>query len=164
MTATIVLVLRIGLAVILYYFLWRVFQSLRQDLNQQGSILSNKKKPGIQIHTKSRDGIEKIHNFRQTEIVIGRGSQCDISINDDVLSVSHARVSFHHSQWWLEDLNSRNGTSLKEHQITTPTVVISDDQFKCGNTIFTLQIEQFGNAEDTQSTKQQTIVENRGDE
>lgn len=160
MTATLVLVLRIGLAVILYYFLWRVFQSLRQDLNQQGNILSNKKKPGIQIHTKPSDGKESTYNFRQTEIVIGRGPQCDISIKDDVLSGSHARVSFHHSQWWLEDLNSRNGTFLNEHPITTPTVVIDGDKFKCGNITLTLQI---GSA-DTQSPQQQTIAANEGDE
>ena len=159
MTATLVLVLRIGLAVILYYFLWRVFQTLRQDLTQQGSILSNQKKPGIHIRAKTNDGMENVHVFWQTEIVIGRGPQCHVSIKDDALSASHAQLSFHHAQWWLEDLGSRNGTFLNNDQITTPTVVISDDQFKCGNTILTLRIEKF----DTQLQEQQPI-ERGGDE
>jgi hypothetical protein len=46
MTATVVLVLRIGLVVVLYYFLWRVLQTLWKDLGQQGLILSTQKKPG----------------------------------------------------------------------------------------------------------------------
>ena len=158
MTATLVLVLRIGLAVILYYFLWRVFQTLRQDLTHQGSILSNQKKPSVRIHTKTNDGNENSKTFWDTEIVIGRGSQCNISPNDDALSARHARLSFHHAQWWLEDLGSRNGTFLNNDQITTPTVVIGGDQFKCGNTILTLRIDK----PDTQFPEQQ-ITESGGD-
>jgi len=159
MTATLVLGLRVGLAIILYYFLWRVFQTLRQDLTQQGKILSNQKKPEIHIKTKMDDGNEANYHFRQTEVTIGRGPQCAISIKDDALSASHARMSFHHAQWWLEDLGSRNGTFLNEDPITTPTVVISGDQFKCGNSILTLQIDSF----DTQVQNQQ-FTENGGKE
>lgn len=159
MTATLVLVLRIGLVAILYYFLWRVLQSLREDLKHQGTILSTQKKPGVIIDTKMEGGEEDTRHFAQTEIVIGRGPQCNISIKDDALSVSHARMSFHHAQWWLEDLGSTNGTFLNKDQITTPTVVISGDQFKCGNTVFKLRIEDLK----VQYPKQQTI-EIRGDE
>jgi len=159
MTATLVLVLRIGLAVILYYFLWRVFQTLRQDLTQQGRALSNQKNPSIHIRTKTNDGVENTLVFWQTEIVIGRGSQCDISLKDAALSAKHARLSFHHAQWWLEDLSSRNGTFLNNDQITIPTVVISDDQFKCGNTILTLRIDRL----DTQLPEQQ-LTKDGGDE
>jgi len=159
MTATLVLVLRIGLVAILYYFLWRVLQSLREDLKQQGGILANRKYPGILIDAKMEGGEERKHHFAQSEIVIGRSPQCNISIKDDALSVNHARMSFHHAQWWLEDLGSTNGTFLNKDQITTPTVVISGDQFKCGNTIFTLRIEDLK----VQHPKQETS-ENRGDE
>jgi len=143
MTAAIVLALRVGLAIVLYYFLWRVLGSLWQDLKQQGNILSTRRKPGIQIETRTDDGTKNKHHFRQSEIVIGRGSHCNISLKDESLSKNHARVSFHHAQWWLEDLSSRNGTFLNEDQITTPTVVIDGDKFKCGNTTFTLHIDPY---------------------
>ena len=160
MTASLVLVLRIGLAVVLYYFLWRVFQTLRQDLIQQGGHLSNRKKTSIGIHAKTSDETESTYNLAQTEIVIGRGSQCDITIKkDEALSARHARISFHHAQWWLEDLKSRNGTFLNKDRITTPTVVINGDQFTCGNTTLTLSIDNL----DTQLPKQHTD-ESGGDE
>jgi predicted component of type VI protein secretion system len=141
MTATVVLVLRIGLAVALYVFLWRVLQTVWQELKQQGSLLAAQKRPRLDIDAKTEDGREYKYHFQQTEIVIGRGSNCDISLTDDTLSSHHARISYHHTQWWLEDLGSTNGTFLNKVQISVPTVIISDDQFQCGNTIFGLRME-----------------------
>lgn len=143
MTAIVVLVLRVGLAVALYYFLWRVLQTFWQDLNKQGNILASQKTPGIHINVETDIDGKKKYDFWQTEVLIGRGSHCSVTLNDESLSISHARLSFHHSQWWLEDLGSTNGTTLNSDQITTPTVVISGDQFKCGNSIFTLRLDSY---------------------
>lgn len=141
MTATIVLVLRIGLAVALYVFLWRVMQTLWQELKGQGSFLASQKKPGILVDAKVEGGREFKFHFWQPEILIGRGSNCDISLPDEALSVSHARISFHHGQWWLEDLGSTNGTFINKDRIIVPTVIITGDQFKCGNSIFSLRMD-----------------------
>lgn len=157
MTATLVLVLRIGLAIVLYYFLWRVLQSLWQSLKQQGDILSNQKKPRIHIDAITGGGQEYKFDFHQTDILIGRGTHCNITLKDESLSTSHARISFHHTQWWLEDLGSRNGTILNKDKIVTPVVVISGDQFKCGHTIFTLRIDS-----SISDSQDQTESENGG--
>lgn len=141
MTATAVLVLRIGLAFILYLFLWRVLQTLWQELKQQGTYLSSQKKPGIHLDAKMEDNEEAGYHFWQSEIVIGRGPHCNISLTDETLSASHVRISFHHGQWWLEDLGSTNGTFLNKDKIAVPTVIITGDQFKCGNTVFTVRID-----------------------
>ena len=143
MTATVVLVLRVGLAILLYIFLWRVLQTLWQELKQQGNLISTQKKPGIRLTAKMEDGNETNYHFWQPEIVIGRGSHCDISLLDEALSANHVRISFHHGQWWLEDLGSTNGTFLNKDQIAVPTVIITGDLFKCGNTTFSIRIDLF---------------------
>jgi len=145
MTATVVLVLRVGLAILLYVFFWRLLQTLWQDLKQQGTLLSSQKKPGIHVDAIMENGKDFKYHFWQSEIVIGRGSHCDISLADEALSASHVRISYHHGQWWLEDLGSTNGTFLNKDQIAVPTVIITGDQFKCGNTLFSVRIDLVDN-------------------
>jgi pSer/pThr/pTyr-binding forkhead associated (FHA) protein len=67
---------------------------------------------------------------------------------DEAMSAHHARISYHHTQWWLEDLNSTNGTFLNRDQVSVPTVIISGDEIKCGNTLLTIRIDA---AEETPS-------------
>jgi pSer/pThr/pTyr-binding forkhead associated (FHA) protein len=141
MIATAVLVLRFALAIALYSFLgWALF-ILWQEVRQQGMKLAEQKRPGITIIVRPAKGKESYRRFFQTEIIIGRHTHCDLSIIDEVLSAQHARVSYHHGQWWLEDLNSTNGIFLNNRTLTTPAVIITGDEFKCGNTAFVVNID-----------------------
>lgn len=151
MTATLVLVLRIGLAVVLYIFLWQILRTLWQELKQQGTLLSSRRKPRIFLELQKADGSRVTYNFQQDEILIGRSSQCDISIQDEALSTNHARLSHHHSQWWLEDTGSTNSTFLNKDIVTGPTVLTTGDEFKCGNSTFVIST---GRTNDTTPTKQ----------
>ena len=141
MIATVVLALRLALAITLFVFLGWAFYTLLQELRQQGTKLSTPKKLGITFYIKVDKGPESIRHFDQTEMVLGRDSNCDLSIMDGALSAHHARITYHHGQWWLEDLNSTNGTFLNRQKLNTPTVVITGDEFKCGNTNFSIRID-----------------------
>ena len=141
MIATVVLALRLALAIALYTFLgWALF-TLLQELKQQGNKLSTQKKPSITIFVNIERKRESQRYFTQTEIMIGRDTHCDLSVMDEALSAHHARITHHHGQWWLEDLNSRNGTFLNREKLNTPAVIITGDQFKCGNTLFDIRVD-----------------------
>ena len=141
MIATVVLVLRFALAIALYAFLgWALF-TLLQELKQQGNKLSTQKKPSITIFVNMDRKRESQRYFTQIEIMISRDTHCDLSVMDEALSAHHARITYHHGQWWLEDLNSRNGTFLNREKLNTPAVIITGDQFKCGNTFFDIRVE-----------------------
>ena len=141
MIATIVLALRFALAITLFAFLGWAFYTLLQELRQQGTTLSSVKKLGITFYVEIEEGKESLRQFTQTEIVLGRDASCDLCIMDEALSAHHARVIYHHGQWWLEDLNSTNGTFLNHEKLVTPVVVITGDEFRCGNTTFGIRVD-----------------------
>ena len=47
-----------------------------------------------------------------TSLMIGRDQNCTLVLNDTYASSRHARVFPKDGTWWLEDLESTNGTTL----------------------------------------------------
>jgi pSer/pThr/pTyr-binding forkhead associated (FHA) protein len=141
MIATLVLVLRLLLALALYAFLGWALWNLLREFKQQSDKLATQKKPAITLSIQVDQGNESKRQFSQPQIMIGRDTKCDVTMMDEALSAHHARLSHHHGQWWLEDLNSTNGTFLNREKLTTPAVVITGDHFKCGNTVFSIEVE-----------------------
>lgn len=141
MIATVVLLLRLSLAIALYAFLGWALWNLLRELKQQGDKLATQKKPAITLSIQIDQGKESVQQFSQPQILIGRDTNCDITMMDEALSAHHARLTYHHGQWWLEDLSSTNGTFLNREKLTTPAVVITGDHFKCGNTVFGIHVE-----------------------
>ncbi len=72
---------------------------------------------------------------------IGRAASNSIVVEDDYVSNEHALLSLRGSQWWLEDLNSRNGTLLNDIALDSPVVVTAGDVVMVGNTQFKLELK-----------------------
>ena len=140
MSGPVVLALRLLLAVSLYVFLGWAFLSLWLDIKQQGALLASRKVPPISLTISHGEPAQQVRHFVQPEVTIGRDPACECPVNDEVISARHARLIYHHSQWWLEDLNSTNGTLLNQEKLATPTVIISEDEFKCGETRFVISL------------------------
>lgn len=138
MSGPIVLGLRALLALCLYAFLGWAFFTLWRDLKQQGILLSSRHAPPIGLAITKNNKETQLRQFSQNEITIGRDPTCDCYTEDDSISARHARLSYHHNQWWLEDLGSTNGTQLNQQRLAMPTVVISNDEFACGGTHFVI--------------------------
>ena len=140
MSAPFVLALRVLLAVSLYAFLgWALF-TLWYELRSHGALLAAKKIPGINLTIQIEEQLPFQQYFTQAEILLGRDAHCDIPLPDDTVSVRHARLSYHHGQWWLEDLGSTNGTRLNNDKVAIPTVVINGDQVECGKASITINL------------------------
>ena len=72
---------------------------------------------------------------------VGRDPDCECVLNDETVSARHARFAYHHSQWWVEDLGSRNGSGLNGAPLTTPTILMHGDMVKCGKTTVKIILE-----------------------
>jgi pSer/pThr/pTyr-binding forkhead associated (FHA) protein len=72
-------------------------------------------------------------------LLIGRGSDAAIRLDDDYVSTRHARVAAHGDEWFVEDLGSTNGTYVGSVRITQPTTIGLGIQVRIGKTILELR-------------------------
>jgi pSer/pThr/pTyr-binding forkhead associated (FHA) protein len=64
---------------------------------------------------------------------IGREPASTVCINDASVSRGHARITIAGNQATLEDLKSKNGTSVMGVPITGPTVLTDGDEVEFGH-------------------------------
>jgi pSer/pThr/pTyr-binding forkhead associated (FHA) protein len=138
MSGIILLGLRIAAAVALYAFLGWTLLLMWRSLRQEAAFLSARKVAPLFLALEPADSSPKTLHFTSGEVAIGRDPDCECILADATISAHHARLSFHHNHWWLEDLGSRNGTSLNGELLTTATIIVNGDTIKCGQT--TLQV------------------------
>ncbi|WP_141015165.1 FHA domain-containing protein FhaB/FipA [Nocardioides sambongensis] len=72
-------------------------------------------------------------------ILIGRGNDAAIKLDDDYVSTRHARIVASGDQWYVEDLGSTNGTYLGSQRITQPVPIGLGSQVRIGKTIVELR-------------------------
>jgi hypothetical protein len=72
-------------------------------------------------------------------ILLGRGADATIRLDDDYVSTRHAQFVPHGEDWYVEDLGSTNGTYIGSQRITTPMVVSIGVQVRIGKTIAELK-------------------------
>lgn len=72
-------------------------------------------------------------------ILLGRGPDAAIRLDDDYVSTRHARFATNGEQWYVEDLGSTNGTYLGSQRITTPVPISTGTQVRLGKTIVELR-------------------------
>jgi pSer/pThr/pTyr-binding forkhead associated (FHA) protein len=134
MSGPIVLGLRMLLALALYGFLGWALYVLWNEVQKQAQLLATRRIPGLSISIRQGRAAPVMRNFSQPEIILGRDPGCDIPLSDETVSTRHAQLTYHHGQWWVEDLASTNGTHLNKALVTTPTVLASGDEIRCGKT------------------------------
>jgi pSer/pThr/pTyr-binding forkhead associated (FHA) protein len=132
MTGIVLLFVRTALTLAIYAFLGWALITIWQGLRQQKKLFEEKQPPEINLEIHLGEDIQK-HTYKGTEIVIGRDPSCECSLPSNTVSARHARFSFHHGQWWLEDMKSTNGTILNAETVSTSVVVVPGDMIYCGD-------------------------------
>jgi pSer/pThr/pTyr-binding forkhead associated (FHA) protein len=139
MSGIVVFILRLLLIGSLYAFVGWAIYTIWWELRVNNELTSARKIPAITLSMLEM-GEEKSLVFTTPEVTLGRDTSCDFPIINETVSARHARLSFHHKQWWVEDLQSTNGTFLNDERVSLATVIISGDELRCGkiNLIVTL--------------------------
>ena len=72
-------------------------------------------------------------------LIIGRGNDAAIRLDDDYVSTRHARIASSGDQWFVEDLGSTNGTYVGSGRISQATTLQLGTQIRIGKTILELR-------------------------
>jgi predicted component of type VI protein secretion system len=141
MSGIILLVLRIAMIVALYAFLGWILLLMWRTLKQEAFFLSARKAAPLTLEMDTPEGVPQVFHFSAGDVLVGRDPDCECALTDETISARHVRFTYHHSQWWVEDLGSRNGTGLNGAPLTTATIVVHGDMIKCGQTALRVILE-----------------------
>ena len=75
----------------------------------------------------------------EAPILVGRGTDAAIRLDDDYVSTRHARIARSGDQWFIEDLGSTNGTYIGSHRLTQPTILQLGSTVRIGKTTLELR-------------------------
>lgn len=133
------LLLRLAMVLALYSFvgwgLYVIWNDFRRQVRQVTA------PPVVPITLLLEQEAEaRSQRFLIPEILLGRDPANDLHLDDRTISARHARLSFHHGQWWVEDLRSTNGTFLNQEPVREPLVLANGDQLRCGQVILGVMI------------------------
>ena len=137
--AILILLVRFGITAALYIFLAWAFYALWLELRSHTTLLDAHQIPPLKLQVTLPSGSQTLL-FQEPEVTIGRDVSCDCILQDATISAQHARLSYHHQQWWLEDLHSTNGTFIHDETVTTPVALTSGDQIRCGRVDLSIMI------------------------
>ena len=132
MSAPFLLILRAVMTLSLYAFMVWAFLQLWRSLKTQSELIALRKTPPLALTFSNPEGDFRTRHFRDPEITLGRDPNSDVYLDNETVSAQHARISYHHGQWWLEDLDSKNGTTLNGEDVETPTIIVNNDEIQCG--------------------------------
>ncbi|WP_080792390.1 FHA domain-containing protein FhaB/FipA [Corynebacterium pacaense] len=147
MDSLVLLGLRVVVLVVLWFFVLLALRAMRADLRVGAGVASTSSVAAPQglaralnRGTQPRlltvvEGPAKGSSIEvQDEMVLGRSPDCTFVVGDDYASGRHARVFKRGSEWFVEDLDSRNGTFVGGVRIDQPEAVGVGTDIRIGRT------------------------------
>jgi diguanylate cyclase (GGDEF)-like protein len=74
--------------------------------------------------------------------VIGRGDDCELRLDDAAISRRHARIFRDGATWFVEDLQSQNGTFVDAERLRAPRALVDGARLQIGRgTVFRVSLQ-----------------------
>lgn len=77
--------------------------------------------------------------LREAGTIIGRNPECALVLDDDFASGRHARIFHRDNAWFVEDLGSTNGTFVGTERLTGPVRIEAGSTLRIGKTVIELR-------------------------
>lgn len=137
--------IRLAALASLYAFLavamWLIWTELR-ELSKRSSAGEREHRARLIVLESGETGLTAGETLAIGESVsLGRALDNSVALLDSSVSAKHAIVTFKDGQWWLEDRNSTNGTTLNGTRVRGRVVLKEHDVIGLGQVRLKLQAE-----------------------
>jgi len=97
------------------------------------------------------------------DTVVGRHPECDIQLRSDTVSRKHAKITETAGQYYVEDLDSGNGTFVNGQKIESRTAISNQDRVKFGPLLLRFECESAAPATQTRQISSSGIFDSSVD-
>lgn len=142
-SATVLFLLRLASAAVLIGFLGTAMWYMIRDMRLTAASLQAQERAqgSLRVIDSEVKGLSIGHVYPLLPVTgIGRNPSNTIVLEDEYTSGEHVLISLRNGRWWLEDLNSRNGTLLNGQPLTDTAVVTTGDIVTIGSTTLKLEL------------------------
>lgn len=80
--------------------------------------------------------VNKNYRLNSESVLIGRHPECAVQIDDGSVSRHHAKITHEDGNYFVEDLNSRNGTYLNDQPVHQPTKLFDGSRIRICDVTF----------------------------
>jgi len=138
MSTTAVNLLKVGVVVVVYLFLWIVARAVRAQVaapkpHTETTRTAGPRAPALVIIAPEAPA-GRTMEVRRT-LVAGRGDTADFALDDGFASERHARFDNTEGRLWVDDIGSTNGTFVNGERIAQRTPLTAGDTVRIGGTI-----------------------------
>jgi pSer/pThr/pTyr-binding forkhead associated (FHA) protein len=131
----IILILRVAVVFLLYFFLWQVLRVVSHGLQRTAETprQSASTYGRLIVESSGQTGLPVGKAFELSPVTtLGRSLDCDIALNDTFLSAEHARLLLQDGEWLVEDAGSTNGTFINGFEVRGETAIKAGDIIRIG--------------------------------
>lgn len=136
--------LRLLISVVLLLFLGVITWMLWRDYRQIAFIVHERTRARgrLVVLASQIDSVPVGQTFPLLPLTsLGRAPTNTVQLSESFISNEHALVQWREGQWWLEDLNSSNGTLLNDIPLKEAAVISSGDVAGLGSVRLRLELE-----------------------
>ncbi|OEX93195.1 FHA domain-containing protein [Corynebacterium sp. Marseille-P4321] len=147
MDSAVILSARFGLLALMWVFILLVLWSQRKDVVAAAGAVRRQASASAPVAREKARSLAVIEGPLKgshmevaslEDFTVGRAGDNDFQLGDDFASSRHARLFRRGSEWFVEDLDSRNGTFVNGVRIDQPERVSVGTDMKMGRTIVRL--------------------------
>ena len=109
---------------------------------QCGTKLQSSEASAPRLVVLQEDEKKEVFTLSSIKSIIGREVENDVMIDDEKISRRHAIIYHDEGEYWIEDLNSKNGVYLNGKKITGRERLVDGYLLKLGTTMLRFELPQ----------------------